>query len=51
MEDTKKPTLSDIIEEVETEFFNEYCRFPFEIEDEDTLIDTKCANCPIQRMV
>ena len=50
MEDTKKPTLPDIIEEVATEFCDEYCRFPFEIEDYDTLLNTKCANCPIQRL-
>ena len=49
MEDTKKPTLPDIIEEVATEFCDEYCRFPFEIEYEE-LLDKKCANCPIQRL-
>jgi len=45
----KSITVSDIIEDVVCEICNEYCRFPFEIEDEDELLK-KCENCPLNQL-
>jgi hypothetical protein len=45
----KSLSVSDIIEEVVCEICNEYCRFPFEIEDEDELLK-KCENCSLNRL-
>jgi hypothetical protein len=45
----KRIAVSDIIEDVVCEICNEYCRFPFEIEDEDELLK-KCENCPLNRL-
>ena len=50
MSDEKKPTVSDILDEIVEKMCNEYCRFPYEITDEDQLYKEKCENCPLTRL-
>jgi len=43
-------TAYEIMEEVAEEFCNEYCRFPFLVEDEDELYSKHCEKCPINKL-
>lgn len=45
----KKLTISDITEEVMTEICEKYCRFPFELEQDE--LDKRCSDCPLNRLV
>ena len=45
----RKIGLPEVVEEVKTEICSEYCRYPFEISDEDEL-DKKCGECPLGRL-
>ena len=40
------------IEEIKTEICDKYCRYPFEwsIDDEETLKDKYCKDCPLTRL-
>ncbi len=46
----EQKTASDIIEEVKCEICDHYCRYPYEIDDEDTLYNEYCKNCPLGRL-
>ena len=43
-------TVNEIIEEVKCEICDKYCRYPFEIEDEEELLKFYCENCPLGRL-
>ena len=46
----EKKTVSDIIDEVKYEICEHYCRYPYEIDDEDTLYNEYCNDCPLGRL-
>lgn len=45
----KEKTIPQILEEIVSEVCDKYCRFPYEISDEEELMK-KCENCPIGRL-
>lgn len=51
MSDEKPKTVPDILDEIVEQMCDEYCRFPYEIEDEDRLYKEKCENCPLTRLL
>lgn len=44
----KNLTISDITEEVMSEICEKYCRFPFELEQDE--LDKRCSECPLNRL-
>ena len=51
----KAKTVSQIIEEVEAEICDKYCRYPtiYNVDDEDEfneMMDKICVNCPLDRL-
>jgi len=48
----KDKTARDIIEEVCNEICNHYCKYPdiWDEEKDGELIDTKCIDCPLNRL-
>ena len=46
----KEKTIPQILDEIASEICDKYCRFPYEISDEEELMK-KCENCPIGRLI
>ena len=50
MSEEKKLTVSDVLEECVQEICEKYCRFPFEIDDNEVLLHEYCDKCPLNRL-
>ena len=42
----KEISIPEVVEQVKARICDEYCRYPFEISDEDEL-HKKCGECPL----
>lgn len=49
-EQREEKTVLEIMEEVAVEICNNYCRFPFLVEDEEELYAKHCDKCPINKL-
>lgn len=45
-----KKTITEIFEEIKSNICDNYCKYPSEITDHDEMIETKCRECPLNRL-
>lgn len=43
-------TVTDILEEVSSEICNNYCKYQNEMMYSDEMLETKCSECPLNRL-
>lgn len=49
-EQREEKTVLEIMEDAASEFCEDYCRFPFMVEDEEELYSEHCDKCPINKL-
>lgn len=43
-------TITEIMEEVSSEICNNYCKYQNEMMYSDEMLETKCSECPLNRL-
>ena len=43
-------TITEIFEEIKSNICDNYCKYPSEITEHDEMIETKCSECPLNRL-
>ena len=49
--DEKKITITQILDDIEAEICDEYCKYPYQFsDDEQAELDAICETCPLKRI-